>query len=321
MSDVNWRLLIRRRDHTFQAPVPEITSTFGVPNACTTCHDDKTPEWAGRYMDQWWGNGARRRAALAVADAMYRAGTGDATVLPELARLAVDRSQSMLIRASAVEFMEQFAAGTAGSVSADAQTQTSFYSSTPSLKAPRLPSRGPVKLTPAQLNALIGAAADPEPVVRAHAVTALLTAGEKDRILAPLTARLMDPARVVRVRTAEGLLALGVVELPGAAGALLAKAQDEYAAALGEFTDVADNHSALGWLLAERGRHGEALAALENAIKLQPNVARPYVIKGVIAAREGRFGEAAGLWRKAKSLDSAYPNIDQLIAEAEKRKD
>jgi predicted CXXCH cytochrome family protein len=323
MSDVNWRLLIRRRDHTFQAPVPEITAAFGVPNACTTCHDDKAPEWASKQMDQWWGNGERRRAQLNMADVMYRAGSGDASVLPDLARLAVDRSQSMLIRASAVEFMEQFAAGRAGAAGATASTQTSFVTygmPTSPAKATTRPPQGPIKLTPAQLNALIGAAADPEPVVRAHAVTALLIAGDRDRILAPLTARLMDPARVVRVRVAEGLLALGVTELPGAAGALLAKAQDEYAAALAEFNDAPENHAALGWLLAERGRDGEAQAALADAIKLDPKLARPYVIKGVLAARGGRFAEAAGLWKQAKSLDPAYPNIDQLIAEAEKRR-
>ena len=82
MSDVNWRLLDRRRDHTFQPPVPEMTAAFGVPNACTTCHDDRSPEWAATQMDQWWGDGERRRAAVAVADTMYRAGSGDATVLP-----------------------------------------------------------------------------------------------------------------------------------------------------------------------------------------------------------------------------------------------
>jgi predicted CXXCH cytochrome family protein len=324
MSDVNWRLLIRRRDHTFQAPVPEITAQFGVPNACTTCHDDRSPEWAAKRMDQWWGNGDRRRAAVSVAGAMYRAGSGDAAVLPELARLAVDRSQSMLIRASAVEFMEQFAAGTAGSSNADAQSQTAFVGPQASGLTPQqvagITRHEPIKLTPAQVNALIGAAADPEPVVRAHAVAAMLATGERDRILSPLTARLMDPARVVRVRAAEGLLALGVVELTGAAGALLSRAQDEYATALQQFPDVPDNHSALGWLYAERRQTKEAMAALDNAIKLEPKRARPYVIKGVIAAREGRFDEAAQLWRKAKSMEPGYPNIDQLISEAEKRK-
>jgi tetratricopeptide (TPR) repeat protein len=225
-----------------------------------------------------------------------------------------------LIRASAVEFMEQFASGTAGVTSPIAESQTSFVRSGNANAKPTERRTGPVKLTPAQVNALIGAAADPEPVVRAHAVTALLATGERDRILAPLTARLTDSSRIVRVRVAEGLLGLGVASLPNPAGTLLARAQDEYAASLLEFPDVADNHTALGWLYAERDQTTAAVAALEDAIKLAPGVARPYVIKGVIAARAQRFDEAEQLWRKARALDPAYPNIDQLIAEADKRK-
>jgi hypothetical protein len=44
------------------------------------------------------------------------------------------------------------------------------------------------------------------------------------------------------------------------------------------------------------------------------------VVKGVLLAREGRFAEAVELWKKARSIEPSYPNIDQLIAEAEKRK-
>lgn len=318
MSDVNWRLLIRRRDHTFQPPVPEMTAAFGVPNACTTCHDNQSPEWAARQMDQWWGNGERRKRSLALADTMYRAGSGDASVLPDLARLAVDRSQGMLVRASAVEFMGQLALGTAGSGNADAQSQTSFgYSTAP---AARRLSNKPVALSPALINALIGAAADPEPTVRAHAVNALFATGDRDRVVTPTTARLVDAARVVRVRAADALLAFGIAQLPGKAGEALARAQDEYAQALQDFPDVASNHSALGWLEAERKRFAQAHAALDRAIALDPAAARPWVIKGVIAAREGRFAEAASIWRKAKGLEPGYPNIDRLIGEAEKRK-
>jgi predicted CXXCH cytochrome family protein len=317
MSDVNWRLLIRRRDHTFQPPVPEMTVSHGVPNACTTCHDDKPPEWAVRYMDQWWGDGERRRTAVNVADTMYRAGSGDPAVLPQLARLAVDRSQGLLVRASAVEFMEQLALGTAGMASADAQSQTSFADGAG--PAARVMSQ-PAKLSPAAVNALIGAASDPEPTVRARAVMALLASGERDRIIPPLTARLVDEARVVRISTAETLLALGIVELPGTVGTALARAQDEYADALQAFGDTPSNHAALGWLESERGHVAEANAALDRAIHLNPRAARPYVIKGVIAARAERFREAADLWRKARDLEPSYPNIDRLIEEAEKRK-
>src|SRR4029078_2991981 len=60
MSDVNWRLLNRRSDHTFQAPVPEKQNQFGIPHACTTCHDERTPEWASKQMTSWWQDGDRR---------------------------------------------------------------------------------------------------------------------------------------------------------------------------------------------------------------------------------------------------------------------
>ena len=110
MSDVNWRLLIRRRDHTFQPPVPENTAQFGIPNACTTCHDDRSPEWAAKQMNEWWGDGDRRAKAASLADTMYRAGSGDATTLPALAKLAVDRSQGFLVRASAADYIGRLVA-------------------------------------------------------------------------------------------------------------------------------------------------------------------------------------------------------------------
>ena len=327
MSDVNWRLLIRRRDHTFQAPVPEMTAAFGVPNACTTCHDDRPPEWAAKYMDQWWGDGDRRRAALSLADTMYRAGSGDANVLPELARLAIDRSQGAIVRASAVQFIERLALGTAGTTSADAQSQTSFVRPQASGLRPqasgdssRAVGRAPVSLTRNQVNALIGAAADPEPIVRAHAVNALLATGERDRIITPLTARLVDPVRIVRARAAEALLVLGITHLPGVAGEALARAQDDFVRALADFPDAAANHAELGWLEASRGRIAEANRALDVAIRLDPRAARAWVVKGVIAARDGNFRAASELWHKAKSLEPHYPNIDLMIAEAEKRK-
>jgi hypothetical protein len=40
----------------------------------------------------------------------------------------------------------------------------------------------------------------------------------------------------------------------------------------------------------------------------------------VLLAREGKFAEAAEMWKKARSIEPSYPNIDQLIAEADKRK-
>ncbi|MGQ0735981.1 MAG: multiheme c-type cytochrome [Acidobacteriota bacterium] len=317
MSDVNWRLLIRRRDHTFQPPVPEVTAEFGVPNACTTCHDDRSPEWAARQMEQWWRDAARRQAALALADTMYRAGSGDATVLPALARLSVDRSQGMLVRASAVEFMQQLALGRVATETG-AQSQTSFaYGPAPRAMGR---ARSPATLSHDQINALIGAASDPEPTVRAQAVGALVASGNRERVAIPLVARLIDTARVVRVRAAEGLLSLGIAELPGAAGQALGRAQEEFAAALNDFPDASANHTALGWLEAERNHGVEALRALDHATRLDPRAARPWVIRGIMAARLGQLDEAIAHWNKARSLEPDVPGVAELIAEAQRRK-
>ena len=86
------------------------------------------------------------------------------------------------------------------------------------------------------------------------------------------------------------------------------------------FPDVASNHAAKGWLEAERGNVIVARDALNKATAVEPNYAFPWVVKGVLLAREGKFAEAVEMWKKARSIEPSYPNIDQLIAEAEKRK-
>ncbi len=317
MSDVNWRLLIRRRDHTYKPPVPEMTATFGVPNACTTCHDDRPPEWAAAQMDSWWGDGQRRKAVVAVADTMYRAGSGDTSTAPALARLSIDRAQNAFIRASAADFLAEFmvAARDGPPETGAVQSQTSFGYGDPA--APRR-ARAPLEITPVLLNSLIGAASDPEAIVRAAAVRGLGAASDQQRTLTPLTARLIDPSRVVRARTAEVLIAVGIAQLPGVAGVALARAQDDYATSLRTFPDLAGNHTAVAWLEAQRGRLREAIDAADLASHVDPRLARPWVIKGVVHARLGKYAEAIEAWKKAQALEPSYPNIETLIAEAEK---
>ena len=108
--------------------------------------------------------------------------------------------------------------------------------------------------------------------------------------------------------------------MPGKAGEALNKAQEEYVLGLDTFPDLASKHAAKGWLESERGNLNAAVSALDKAIVVQPDYAYSWVVKGVISARQGRFADAVEMWKKARSIEPSYPNIDQLIAEAEKRK-
>ena len=323
MSDVNWRLMIRRRDHTFAPPVPEITAKYGVPNGCTTCHDGRTPEWAAATMERWYGDGERRARAVRVADAFYLAGAGDAASLPALASLAVDRSQGMLVRGSAAEFIGQVyvaASGTTSQGLRSGPSQTSLEgageSRRPDLQVAQADPISP-ELTTRVVNSLIGAMADPEPTVRAVAVRSLGLIGDQRATMA-LVARLRDEVRTVRTAAAEALMWMNVTALPGAAGEFLTRAQDELGASLAAFPDVADNQATHGWLESQRGRQDTAAQVLDTALSLDPRHVRAHVYRGIVAARSGQLAEAIRHWRDARKIDPAYPNLDKMIAEAER---
>jgi predicted CXXCH cytochrome family protein len=322
MSDVNWRLLIRRRDHTFAAPVPEMTAKYGVPNGCTTCHDSRSPEWAAATLDKWYGNGERRQRAMRVADTFYLAGASDAGSLPGLASLAVDRSRGMLVRASAAEFIGQVylrATGTAAHASRSGPSQTALDDEPrrDGVPAPRTAAPGAItpELKARLVNTLIGAMNDPEPTVRAVATRSLGMIADPRGTMA-LVSRLRDDVRVVRVTAAESLLWMGVSTLPGVAGEMLTKAQDEYQRSLENFPQDVGHHASLGWLASERGQQEQAARALDIAIDLDPKYARAHVYRGIVAARTGRFGEAIKHWQTARSIDPQYPNIDRMIEAA-----
>jgi len=297
MSDVNWRLFTRRLDHTFQPPNPEMTARYGVPNACTTCHDDRSPEWAASLMDRWYGSHDRRQAIVSMSDVLYRAGTGDTAVVADVARLASDRSHGALIRASAAEF--------AGQLISKSQVESK--------------STVAQGFSPAIINALIGASADPEAMVRITAVRALGLVHDQ-RTTPVIAAHLVDDSRLVRVSAAEALFDRGISRLDGAVGAALAKAQEEWAESLRTFNDVAADHTTLGRLYAALGRQEDAARELNTAVRLDPSDARPHVQLGVLAARSGRYDEALRHFTAAKSVSPRYPNIEQLIEEVQKRR-
>jgi len=64
--------MMDRSDHSFRPPMPEATVTFGSPNACNICHENKSAKWAsmqisktnkGKYQEETVKNGLLIRKA------------------------------------------------------------------------------------------------------------------------------------------------------------------------------------------------------------------------------------------------------------------
>ena len=96
-----------RHDHSIRSPRPDLSLRIGTPNACTTCHADRTDEWAARAVERTWGAPVPARHYGDVLDAGRRALPHADTAL---VRLAADTGAAGIVRATAVSLLSRNAA-------------------------------------------------------------------------------------------------------------------------------------------------------------------------------------------------------------------
>jgi predicted CXXCH cytochrome family protein len=89
-----------RNDHSFRIPRPDLTEQLGVPNTCSSCHDDRTPAWANEIIEARFGE---RPAHYGRTFALAQLGYANAD--EALAALAADDNVPVMVRANAVATM------------------------------------------------------------------------------------------------------------------------------------------------------------------------------------------------------------------------
>lgn len=91
-----------RRDHSFKIPRPDLSVSYGIPNACTQCHEDKSEQWAAQNLKQWHG----KPKSLTQAEQMYM-NLMHQDYLPMQAHLALinDSKLSVIKRATAISML------------------------------------------------------------------------------------------------------------------------------------------------------------------------------------------------------------------------
>jgi len=92
-----------RRDHSFRIPRPDISEELGTPNACTTCHGDKTNKWASGKMEEWYGNVSRQHYGSYLASAIRQT----ENVPEKLAYIINDDLFPSITRATAISLLAE----------------------------------------------------------------------------------------------------------------------------------------------------------------------------------------------------------------------
>lgn len=94
-----------RHDHYFRIPRPELTIKYHIPNACNTCHTDKTAQWARDYIIKWYG---KKNITQNNTDVFFLGRAGDPKAVSSLIAAATNSKHPAIVRATAIELLAQY---------------------------------------------------------------------------------------------------------------------------------------------------------------------------------------------------------------------
>ena len=260
MPSRTYMVVHERHDHGFRVPRPDFSTTYGTPNVCTTCHKDRSTQWAADAVVRWYGatrsRGPRWTAALAAGRA-HRAGADRS-----LADVIADRSYPAIVRATALSLIANPAAP--------------------------------------QLTTLIQECLqDSDPMIRRQAVSLLRGAEPLSRWQAagPL---LTDPSRIVRLEAINTVADTAtLVSLTPEQRATFDGALAEYRTVQAFNADRADAWLNLGSLEARLGNPGAAETDYLRGIRLQPSFMPNYLNLADLYRAQARDSDGERVLREA----------------------
>jgi Flp pilus assembly protein TadD len=228
-----------RHDHSLRVPRPDRSVALGVPDACTSCHADRKPEWADAKVQTWYGRSLAGYQRF--AEAFHAADTGAGVAVEQLAALAGDASAPTIVRASALARII-----------------------------------GDTGHSAAVVDVVRRATGDADPLVRRAAASALELLPPDARI-APAVQLLSDPVRIVRMEAARVLAPVRPEALSQDARATYERAAADFVAAQRANADRPESRTNLGTFFATRRRVADAETELRAAIALERTFVPAYV--------------------------------------------
>ncbi len=104
MTEKTFMQVDPRRDHKFHVPQPAVSDRIGAPDACTSCHEKKTSDWAARQVQNWTDD----ESTPSYGPMFYDAWEGDPDALSELRSFLNDAEQPDFLRASAASALTRY---------------------------------------------------------------------------------------------------------------------------------------------------------------------------------------------------------------------
>ena len=269
-----------RSDHSFRPPMPEATIKFGSPNACNSCHQDKTPEWANQIVKAR-PNGNYQEETLEWAQLVKEARDEDWTNLGKMLEIIQDTNKNEVVVTSLIRLLANCT-------------------------------------LPEKWDGIKVALNNPSPLVRSAAATGL-NGNTTEEVKSLLIVACSDRIRLVRTSAASTLSTFPADQIPIKDNEVVANATEEYKKSLVTRPDDWSAHYNMGIYHQNRGELNKALESYETSSKLYPPATMPLINSSVLYSYIGNPAKAEENLRKAIQYnpndEAANLNLGLLLAE------
>ncbi len=264
MKTETYMVIDPRHDHSFRIPRPDLSEAFGVPNACTQCHDRDSGfsadiaarEIRGRYPGP-------KPGYQNFVDAFEPADRGDPGAAYPLLQIAADPNQSDIARASALSRLSR------------QPTREAMVVATSALK-------------------------DSSAMIRRSALEVIERLPPPNRKAAlPL---LSDPVRGVRMQAARTLAPLADDAIGTGNLAAFERAASEYIAAEAFNADRPEARTNLAGFLAMRNQFAQSEAQYRAALDLEPGYVPAWTNLADLKRTQGQESQAEATLREALQI-------------------
>lgn len=248
-----------QHDHSFRIPRPADSSASGSPDACTSCHTNRTADWAAQEVQKRLPDQAGRPNAI--GPILAHARQDPAATAAALCDIALETDLPGIVRATALDLLRSV------------QQLTIADRLAPLLR-------------------------DPDPLVRAAAAGTQQGVEPVERVqrLAPL---LGDDIRAVRLAAVQEILAAPKLDLPERLQRKYETAVIALRTSLASQADRAESQLRLGILERQTGNYPKALSALKKAVEMEPENVKGWTLLVQIQADMGQLDQARKSLRSA----------------------
>lgn len=273
MPATQYMVVDPRRDHSIRIPRPDLSISLATPNACNICHADQSNQWSTDAIEGWYG--PDHTPAPHFGTAIHAGRQGLPGAAEALRRLADNPVIPPIVRATAFSLLER-------------------------------------NFTPESLFVSRRALTDPDPLVRAAAVSTLglVQTEARSELVVPL---LTDPVRAVRLEAARVLAGVPLDRLSDSQRVTLTRTLEEYRVSQLTNADRAETHLNLGVLAVQLGRYDDAEGAYRTALRIDSGFVAAHLNLADLYRQQGREAEGEKVLRDALAVTEEPAHVEHSL--------